>query len=154
MLPVSPCGSKTSVLVPTQRHWPAGCGDRVTGTGSFDRSARPVSATIGWLKVTLRLAANGTSPSGAYRTTSRGPASTTGVSTATGAGKGSFTTTPGRGAGSDWAGNRKSWTSPVSPSSGGRRSRMLCASASLSGSPVASGLRSAAGGWSAPADSS
>ena len=57
-------GSNASVFVPIQRHLPAGCGDSLTGTPCAARSARPVNATIGWLKVTFRLGASGTSPSG------------------------------------------------------------------------------------------
>ena len=59
------CGSNASVFVPIQRHLPAGCGESLTGTSCAARSASPVNATIGWLKVTLRLGASGTSPSGA-----------------------------------------------------------------------------------------
>jgi len=47
-------GSNISVFVPTQRHLPAGIGESLTGTAFAARSAMLVSATIGWLKVTLR----------------------------------------------------------------------------------------------------
>ncbi len=60
----STSGSKKRVLVPTQRQWPGTSGVRITGTSSLASSAWLVRETMGWEKVTLRLGAMGTSPSG------------------------------------------------------------------------------------------
>lgn len=44
-----------SVLVPTQRHLPApGVGVSVTGTSLAASASSEVTATIGWVNVTLR----------------------------------------------------------------------------------------------------
>jgi len=56
------------VRVPIQRQWPGGCGDTRTGVAAA-ASACDVTATIGWLNVTLSSGASGTLPSGMVRTT-------------------------------------------------------------------------------------
>ena len=56
-------GSNTSVLVPIQRHLPAGCGDSLTGT-LLAASSCDVTATIACENVTVSCGASGTSPSG------------------------------------------------------------------------------------------
>ena len=56
-------GSKTIVRVPIQRHLPRGCGDSATGVAAA-ASVCEVTATIGWLNVTLSWGASGTAPSG------------------------------------------------------------------------------------------
>src|SRR5207245_1236121 len=61
---VFPSGSKSSVLVPTQRQRPGGCGVSLAGIGSFSSSAYEVTGTIGWLNVSETCGASGTSPSG------------------------------------------------------------------------------------------
>src|SRR5687768_770670 len=62
-------GSNSKVFEPTQRHFPFGVGDSLTGTPCATVSACELTATIGWLKVIARCGATGTSPSGANRTT-------------------------------------------------------------------------------------
>ena len=151
--PVLAAGSKTSVLVPTQRHCPSGCGESLTGTSAFARSLSPVSATIGWLNVTLRLGATGTSPSGAYRSTSSTPVATSGAVAGTGAGgKLCLIVLPGRGAGSVCFGRLSSITSPAAPVSGGSRSSNCSVSAAGSGSAGAGGRTDALSSWALPAD--
>ena len=56
-----------SVLVPTQRQCPGGCGVSLTGTGWVESSASDVSATIGSENVTLKFGTNSTAPSGRNR---------------------------------------------------------------------------------------
>jgi hypothetical protein len=58
-----PSGSKSSVLVPTQRHFPFGCGVNLIGTTEAASSCE-LNATIGCEKVTLKFAASSTSPEG------------------------------------------------------------------------------------------
>ncbi len=58
-------GWKSRVRVPSQRHFPGVAGVSFTGTFSAARSSTPVTATMGWEKVTARWGAMGTSPSGA-----------------------------------------------------------------------------------------
>ena len=80
-------GSNRSVLVPTQRQRPGGCGSRRTGTPAFASSSCDVTATIGCENVTDRFGDSGTSPSGAWRRTASGPAATgSGVGAAAAAG--------------------------------------------------------------------
>src|SRR5204862_247554 len=54
-----PAGSNSTVFVPTQRHWPFGVGVSFTGCTPA-ASPCEVTATIGWLNVTLSSGAIGT----------------------------------------------------------------------------------------------
>ena len=69
-----PSGSKTSVLAPTQRHSPGGCGESRTGTASRARRRVRVERHHRLREGDRRGAARaGTSPSGMRRRTSSGP---------------------------------------------------------------------------------
>src|ERR1041385_2236671 len=68
-----PSGLKTSVLVPSQRHLPGGCGFSLTGT-FVAASSWEVRATIGCENVTLNSGAICASLSGEQRNTSNAPA--------------------------------------------------------------------------------
>src|ERR1041384_8128555 len=102
------CGKRTSgsnriVRVPIQRHLPGGCGVSLTGVVCA-ASLCEVTATIGWLNVTLSSGASGTLPSGMKRTTCRSlPASLAagGSSDDGGAGNGVLIVSPVRGGGCD-----------------------------------------------------
>ena len=145
-------GSNISVFVPTQRHLPAGCGESLTGTASFARSCRLVSATIGWLNVTLRYGASGTSPSGWKRKTSSGPLSgaPTGLTAGAGGGNGSWMVWPGRGAGCEAGRIANSTASPVAAGMAGRREMTCATAASGSGWAGATVAPADASGCSAP----
>ncbi len=132
-------GWKTTVRVPTQRHSPGTLGSSRTGTLSPPSASCVSSATIGCENVTLRFGASGTSPSGARRSTSSGPAAaTSGRGLDSGGGNGAAIVLPVRGGGSESSRRAKGvvWGAPAS---GGRRSRTRRASASVSGSAAGRG---------------
>jgi len=89
-----------SVFVPSQRQRPAGCGLICAGTFRAASSCE-VTATTGREKVRETCGARGTSPSGEWRKTFASPATTSGDSRGSGAGKGFNTVAPARGAGSE-----------------------------------------------------
>src|SRR3954447_7953385 len=63
-------GGHTIVRVPIHRQLPGGCGETWTGA-TCAASSCDVTATIGWLNVTLSSGASGTLPSGIHRSTLR-----------------------------------------------------------------------------------
>src|ERR1039458_539230 len=107
-----------AVCVPTHRHFPAGSGDSLMGTGILDSSSCDVMGTIGALKLTVRYGARATSPSGSSLVTTRGPGATrlwgAGAPALTGGGNASWIVSPGRGAGIDLARIAKSAVSSAS----------------------------------------
>jgi len=152
------CGWNRSVRVPIQRHVPVGVGVKRTGTVAA-ASACDVTATMGWEKVTERLGARGTSPSGEWRRTVSGSAGAPpGAGGAPGGGAGggnvSLIVWPGRGGGNERSRSASSLASAGSFGGGPRRARRRVTAAAPSG--VAGGVdsRGATAASSTPSDSS
>src|SRR5499426_3464818 len=126
-----PSGSNNNVFVPIHRHFPAGCGESLTGGCEAARSSFEVTATIGCENVTLRCGANSTSPSGANRRTSSGPAvESTVASVIAAGGNGSLLTRPARGGGNERSRTAKSFLSPAATEIAGSRLSKFCVASS------------------------
>src|SRR6185503_2843231 len=148
-------GSNRIVRVPIHRHLPRGSGVSLTGVTAA-ASFCEVTATIGWLNVTLSSGASGTLPSGIVRRTWRSlPASLAagGSSDDGGAGNALLIVWPVRGGGCDPGRSANAVVSAASATSGLARPRIAAASASgrrLAGTSL---VRSNAGAPCLPLDS-
>ena len=148
-----PSGSNTSVRVPTQRHSPGTAGVSRAGTASRASAAWEVTSTIGCENVIASCGASGTSPSGAWRSTSSGPvAGASGRGGPRSGGNAAAIVAPVRGGGGE-SSRRANGCSRAGAASGGSRSSTRRAASSPSTCAAGRAGASPRAGSSAPSPS-